>query len=121
MPGDRSIHLREAGEEWIAVDEDTDEVGRGPTAQAALTELEGGTSQPTTATETTSALEDVYSVGNFPTISPKIEVLFGIAAVGIGGVYLLTGNVSGALLVVVGIALLVRVAWIEYGLFGPQQ
>ncbi|MCU4717660.1 hypothetical protein [Halapricum hydrolyticum] len=120
MPKERSIHLREVNEEWVAVEENSEPVGRGPTARQALADLEAkldeGFGEPPPGQQPSPAVD-----GWFPTISPKVELLFAIAATGIGLLYVLAGNVSGALLVAIGLALGVRVAWIEYGLFGPQQ
>lgn len=131
MAGDRSIHLREVGDEWVAVEEDSDAVGRGPTAQQALSDLEsgaGGIGDPEPADEsgdeaesTSNPVTQIYRGERLPTVSPKLELLFALAAVGFGGIYLLAGNLGGAILLAIGLMLLVRVAWIEYGVFGPKQ
>jgi hypothetical protein len=126
MADDRSIHLREVGEEWVAVEEDSEPVGRGSTAQQALADLQselGATTDtaPIESTEQSNPIAEVYAGNTLPTVSPKFELLFAIAAMGFGGMYLLVGNVSGAILFVIGFALLVRVLWIEYDLFHPKK
>ena len=124
MGDDRSIHLREVGDEWVAVEEESDAVGRGPTAQQALSDLESGsdrTGEPEAESAASNPISQVYRGERLPTVSPRLELLFAFAAVGFGGIYLAVGNVSGAILVAIGLMLVLRVAWIEYGLFGPKQ
>jgi hypothetical protein len=127
--------LREVGDEWVAVEERRDAVGRGSSPQQALADLESGsgdtdgsgspgdTGEPEPADESTTSgpITQIYRGERLPTVSPKLELLFAVAAVGFGGIYLVAGNVGGAILIAIGLMLLVRVAWIEYGLFGPKQ
>ncbi|QSG04556.1 hypothetical protein [Halapricum desulfuricans] len=120
MPEGRSIHLREVNEEWVAVEEDSEQVARGPTARQALADLESKLDESFGDPPTERQPRPATSKW-FPTVSPTVELLFAITVTGIGLLYVLAGNVGGALLVAIGLALGVRVAWIEYGLFGPQQ
>ncbi|MFW6018578.1 MAG: hypothetical protein ACOCPX_07135 [Halapricum sp.] len=122
MSDSRNIHLQEAGEEWIAVEEDSEPVGRGSTARQALADLESNLGENFgESTRRHSGQQASQTTGEwFPTISPTVELLFAIAATGAGLLYLLAGNVGGGLLVAIGLALAIRVVWIEYGLFGPQ-
>lgn len=144
-PG-RDIRLQEDDDGWRAVEENSGLTGRGESAQEALAVLEArletrgeevdsettdttpasGDSGETAATEeewdhTTASGDDPGLVdieGLRMTISPKVELVFGGAAVAAGGLYLLVGNTAGSILVAIGVMLLVRVVWIEYGLFG---
>lgn len=135
------IRLREGDDGWEAVDEDSGLTGRGESAQEALAVLEarletrgsdtgarddpeatpdnaGDAPEPSAAGDEGDGPGLVDTDGLNITISPKVELLFGIAATGFGLIYVVTGNYSGAILVAIGAMLLVRVAWIEYGLFG---
>jgi hypothetical protein len=147
MPPGRDIRLQEDDDGWRAVDEESGLTGNGDSAREALAVLEARletredetidlaavTDAPADATETDGESDDaewsdtdgttddpglVDVDGLNITISPKIELGFGAAAIGIGGLYLLVGNTAGTLLIVIGVMLLLRVAWIEYGLFG---
>lgn len=122
MAEGQRITLQEIDGEWVAIPEDSERTGRGETAQAALLDLEGDHGE--TETGPVESVEDLLPGGDreWPLlVSPRVELLFAVAALGFGGVYLLAGNVGGAVLVAVGVMLLLRLAWVEYGLLGPKE
>ena len=106
------ITLTEDDDQWIATDSETGATGTGPTPETALEDLSGPSDSGSVDADEGFSLDQVKI-----TISPELEALFGIAAILIGGGYLVFGFQAGAILVVVGVLLLIRVGWIEYGLF----